>query len=261
MHHVPRRVLALLLAACTAWLGGCATRAVEVAPKPDDPAAYAGWSCERLADAADATQQRAADVAYQVDARAGNNMIALGLGIAVFWPALMAVRPDGPEAIELAELKGRFEALRAAALARPCGPVQQAMAAQRAAALPVTVGERLVYEERQGSSSRQVGLRLAALRRDRLDFQLDIDGRVQDTPWRQDLSGNPLPLPGPLVGWRRLLRPDLELGQVLYGDLAGAGELRASGRVRGQVVATGPQRLDGHSFDVAVIEQIGRAHV
>jgi hypothetical protein len=114
-------LLALLLA-------GCATRSADVRPRNTDPAAYASWSCQRLHDEIDQVQARAADVAYAVDARAGNNMIALGLGVSVFWPALLAMRPDGEEAQQLATLRGRFEALQAAVKAQNCGEPPAAMA-------------------------------------------------------------------------------------------------------------------------------------
>ena len=95
---------ALLAALAALMLAGCASRSADVAARPTDPAAYAAWDCERLFDESDAVQHQAADVAYAVDSVAGNNMIALGLGVTVFWPALLAMRPDGPEAAQLAEL-------------------------------------------------------------------------------------------------------------------------------------------------------------
>jgi hypothetical protein len=189
-------------------------------------------------------------------------MIALGVGVAVFWPALLAMRPDGEEARQLAELKGRFEALRSAATSRGCGAMPQTMAARRAQALPVQLGERLVYEERSGhqTTAHLLGLRVAALRRDRIEFRVDIDGQAQPGLWQQDLVGNTLAdASASLIGWRRLLRADLTLGQVLSGDLAAAGDATARGRVRGQVVATGPQTIAGRDFDVAVIELFGEA--
>ena len=79
-----------LLAAALASAGGCATRSDDVRAKAADPSTYAAWGCERLFEESDAVQQRAVDVAYAVDSRAGNNMIALGLGVTVFWPALLA---------------------------------------------------------------------------------------------------------------------------------------------------------------------------
>jgi hypothetical protein len=245
-----------------AFLVGCATRSAEVVPRATDPAAYVGWDCARLHDKIDTVQQRAADVAYAVDSRVGNNMIALGLGVTVFWPALLAMRPDGLEASELADLKGRYEALRTVVARQSCPPPGDGMAAQRQASLPVALGERLVYEERNTASAaaHQLGMQVTALRRDQIEFQVDLDGKPFAGAWRQDLVGNPvLEARPPLLGWRRLLKPDLILGQVLYGELAAADQVRPAARVRGQVVATGPQTIAGRHFDVAVIELFGEA--
>ncbi len=258
--HARLRLLAAMLG--LALLAGCATRSDRVAPRVTDPATYAGWDCGRLHDEIDTVQQRAADVAYAVDSRVGNNMIALGLGVTVFWPALLAMRPDGLEATALAELKGRYEALRSVLAAQSCPPPPEAMAAQRQASLPVVLGDRLVYEERSsaGAPAHQLGMQVTALRRDQIEFQVDLDGKPFADAWRQDLSGNPvLEARAPLLGWRRLLKPDLALGQVLYGELAAADQVRPAARVRGQVVATGPQTIAGRSFDVAVIELFGEA--
>ena len=251
----------LLATAMTLVLGtGCASRSGEVRPKPTDPSAYALWTCDRLFDETDAVQQQAADVAYAVDSRAGNNLIAMGLGVTVFWPALLAMRPDGPEAQELAELKGRFEALRSVASAKACGTPIDTMAAHRQASLPVALGERLVYDERAGSTVRTLALQVSGLRREQIEFRVQLDGQWQDAAWRQDLAGNALLDGRPaLIAWHRLLKRGLVLGQVLAGELAAAGEVVAAARVRGQVVATGPQTVAGRNFDVAVIELFGEA--
>ncbi len=259
--------LALLAAALAALLAGllatgCASRASDVAAKPADPASYAGWDCERLFDEIDSVQYQATDLAYQVDSVAGANMVALALGATVFWPALLAMQPDGAEAAQLAELKGRFDALRSAAAARACGAPPSVMAAHRQAALPVMLGDRLVYEERSrpGAPAHSLALRVTALRRDRIEFEAALDGQPLPAPWQQDLAGNAVPGGAPpLLAWRRLLKPGLVLGQVLSGDLAAADEPMPSARLRGQVVATGPQTVAGRPFDVAVIELFGEA--
>ena len=252
---------------CRPWLAlgalalaaGCASRP---GPGPSEPAAYAAWSCEQLFDGIDAVQERAADVAYAIDARVGNNMIALGQGVAVFWPALMAMRPDGSEAVELAALKGRFEAMRFVAERRRCGSAD-ARIETRPPMMPVELGDRLVYENRAGhrGATHELGMRVSALRRDQLEFVLDLDGRALPQRWQQDLAGNPTAaaLRSELLGWQRLLRRDLQLGQVLVGELASPHESAGAARVRGQVVAIGPQRIDGRVFDVAVIELFGDA--
>jgi hypothetical protein len=242
---------------------GCATRSGNVAPQKTDPAEFAKWNCDRIDEESDRVQLRAADVAYAVDARVGNNMIALGLGVMVFWPALLAMRPDGLEAQELAALKGRYEALRTVAQQRGCPPPLETMNAQRAASLPLVTGERFVYEERadKRAAPREMGLRVLALKRDRIEFAADVAGEPLPGAWSQDLAGNSqADNRVPLVKWRRLLQPDLQLGQVLAGDLYAA-DPNALGhaRLRGQVVAQGVQTVAGRSFDVAVIELFGDA--
>lgn len=252
---IPPRLAALSLAALVAC--GCASRSTEIQPLPVSAADFALWRCDALHDEIDRVQQRAADVAYAVDARAGNNVIALGLGVMVFWPALLAMRPDGPEALELARLKGRFDALSAAAAAQPCPPPPDTLAPAIAAGLPVAVGERLVYEERSGSRGpvRQLRMRLDTLRRGQLDFLLEQPDKARRR-WQQDLAGNPIDAQSTgLVSWTRLLRRELALGDVLAGDVHdGQG---ASGRLRGQVIATGVQNTLGRPFDAAVVELFG----
>jgi len=262
VHRAPARLRSALGAGLAvsfraAGLGGCATRAVDVRAAPANPALFRGWDCARIDDELDRVQQRAADVAYAVDERAGNNIVALGIGLAVFWPVLLGMRPDGPESHELAQLKGRFEALRVAREFRACPPPTIDLPADRAAALPVAVGDRLVYEERASprDAPQQSTLRLTALRREEIEFRLDTPG---DQTWRQDLAGNVLAAPDGSLVWRRLLRNPLELGQVLAGEIVLAGDEGGTrARVRGQVVAVGPQTVAGRRFDVAVIELFG----
>jgi hypothetical protein len=253
---------ALRIGLMLAVLAGCATRSADIVPLPEDPASFAGWDCEQIFDESDRVQLRAADVAYAVDARVGNNMIALSIGAVVFWPALLAMRPDGPEARELAALKGRFDALRLAGDRRRCGSPPEMMSTSRAARMPLAAGERFVYEERNGprGSPRELGMRVTALRRDAIEFSADMEGQALPGVWRQDLAGNPQ-LDGrtPLIAWQRLLQRDLQLGQVLAGDLYGADGVGTPAKLRGQVVAQGVQNVAGRSFDVAVIELFGDA--
>ena len=239
-------------------LGGCATRAVDVLPQPVNAAEFTAWSCEHIDDELDSVQQRAADVAWTVDERAGNNILALGVGVSVFWPALLAMRPEGPEAAELARLKGRYDALRTVSAARHCPPAAADLSAERAAALPVAVGERLVYEERRsprGPSAEWV-LRLTALRRGEIDYRVETP---RGGTWRQDRAGNVVAAPEGALQWPHLLRADLALGSVVAGDIVVVGDPLARARMRGQVVAVGPQNVAGRRFDVAVVELFGDA--
>lgn len=251
--------LSLLLAALLN-LSGCATRAVDVQPAAANPADFATWDCDRIQSEQDTVQQRAADVAYAVDERAGNNILALGVGVAVFWPALLAMRPVGLEADELARLKGRYEALLAAERRQACAPAALELPPARAAALPVAQGDRLVYEDRlhaRQAASEWV-LRLRALRRSEFEYSLET-GPAAGGLWRQDRSGNVLASPGGALQWPHLLRSGLKLGDVTGGELLISGDPLARARLRGQVVAVGPQTIAGRRFDAAVVELFGDA--
>ncbi|MES2959117.1 MAG: hypothetical protein V4792_13085 [Pseudomonadota bacterium] len=245
-----------------ALLSACATRSGDVKPLAADPSVYASWTCDALYDEADRVRQRGAQLAYAVDERSGNNIIALGLGVTVFWPALLAMRPSGPDAQTLAQLKGQDEALRMAQSRNACPPAPELLAPARAAALPIALGERLVYEERAaaGGPARILGLRVAALRRDELEFKPDLGGRALPLRWRQDPWGNQPRMPegSGWLHWHRLLRPELALGDVLSGDVIGGDDGRM-GRLRGQVIALGVQSSLGRPFDAAVIELFGDA--
>lgn len=258
-----RRSTSRPAAACAAalWLGllaGCSTRAVDVRPAATDPAEFVTWGCERMADELDLVQQRAADVAYAVDEHAGNNILALGVGVTVFWPALLAMRTDGLEAADLARLKGRYEALLVARRDRGCPVPGPELPAALAATLPVKVGDRLVYEDRAAPRlpPQDWALRVTALRRGDLEFELDA---VTAGLWRQDRAGNVVEAPAGALQWRRLLRNAMELGQIVAGEMSVAGDPLAHARLRGQVVAVGPQTVAGRRFDVAVIELFGDA--
>lgn len=250
-------VLAASLALC---LAGCATRSADVAPAPTSPTEFATWDCARIDDELDAVQQRAADVAYSVDQRAGGNIVALGVGLAVFWPAILAMRPDGLEAAELGRLKGRYEALQAAAQNRGCAPPGDALPPGRAAAYPVAPDERLVYEDRVPGRSRATEwtLRIHAVRRGEIEYQAGSGGEPTAL-LRQDRIGNLVQAPDGALAWPHLLRGDLVLGAVTAGDIIVSGDPLARARMRGQVVAVGPQLVAGRRFDVAVVELFGDA--
>lgn len=262
-HPFGRRALAVISALAVIGYGGvlagCATRSADVLPAAVNPADFAGWDCGRIADELDRVQQSAADRAYAVDERAGNNIIALGVGLTIFWPALVAMRGNGPDAEALALLKGRDEALRAAAQVQACPPPGVDLPAARAAALPLALGERLVFEERRGARGPafEWALRLTALRRGELEYRSEGPGPTTGGVWTQDPVGNLTAAPDGALQWPRLLRGELVLGGVIAGDIFVTGDATSRARVRGQVVAVGTQTVAGRRFDAAVIELFG----
>jgi hypothetical protein len=174
------------------------------------------------------------------------------------------MRPEGPDAADLARLKGRDEALRTAARSHGCPPPGPDLPAARAAALPLAVGERLVYEDRthgKGAAAEFV-LGVMALRRGEIEYGAEPSPGGAERPggrWRQDRAGNITAAPVGALQWPRLLRGELALGGVTAGDIVVVGDPLARARMRGQVVAVGPQTVAGRRFDVAVVELFGDA--
>ena len=100
------RRLSLLLTGL--MVTGCVTRSADVAPQAADPAVFAALSCAALDDEADRIRQRATRLAYAVDERSGNNIIALSLGVTVFWP--LHRRSTPPVKTRPREISGNFDA-------------------------------------------------------------------------------------------------------------------------------------------------------
>jgi hypothetical protein len=186
------------------------------------------------------------------------------------------MRSDGPDADALAQLKGRDEALRTAAQTLACPAPGAELPAARAAAMPLALGERLVFEDRRSARGQAVewALRLTALRRSDLEYRSEVPppsagasapaaaplpAGVPGGVWTQDLNGNVMAAPNGALRWPHLLRGELALGSVTAGDILVTGDPAARARVRGQVVAVGPQTVAGRRFDVAVIELFGDA--
>lgn len=238
-------------------IASCATPVDDLRPPAAGADEFAAWSCAAIGDEVDAVQLRAAGVAYSVDESVVANIQALGAGVTVFWPALLAMRREGLEAADLARLKIRYEALLTASRRQGCPATGPELPASRLAALPVAVGDRLVYEDRADALGPPADwvLRVRALQRG--EFEFEIVSPPQGS-WRQDRAGNVLQAPEGVLRWQRLLRAELLPGQILAGEMS-AGAARALARLRGQVVALGPQTVAGHRIDVAVIELFGDA--
>jgi hypothetical protein len=240
---------------------GCALRSPHIAAASVDGQEFSSWDCTRLQRELDRVQRRATRVAYAFDERAGNNIIAMSLGMTVFWPALLTMRSTQPEAEELAALKGRFEALAQTVKQRACVPLGvDTQAARRV----VQVGDELTYEQRSGH---RAALRSWSLLVGRVSAQgLELQGAPGGPPnisqtgasaaWQFDAAGNLLRAPMSPV-WPQLLRDELVLGALITGELTDPADPQSRARVRGQVVAVGPQVISNRNVDAAVIDLFG----
>ena len=102
-------------------LAGCASKSADITPAYVSPVLYQGYTCQQLAQEAQGVSTRAAQVSGAQDKKRTDDQIATGVAVVVFWPAAFFVGGDGPQAAELAQLKGQMTAVEQASTQKKCG--------------------------------------------------------------------------------------------------------------------------------------------
>jgi len=115
-----RGVAVAALAVSGLILAGCASSSGDVASAYISPVTYENYTCPQLASELDRISVRVHEVAGNVDHAATNDKIAMGVGLVVFWPALLMVKGDGPQHQELARLKGEYDAANEEMIHKNC---------------------------------------------------------------------------------------------------------------------------------------------
>ncbi len=107
-------IIALLLSGCASSPSDLGTAYVPVAT-------YAKYDCEQLIAETGHINHRLGELYSSLEKKASNDNIQMGVGLILFWPLLFALEGgDGPEAVEYSRLKGEYEAIRGASIAKKC---------------------------------------------------------------------------------------------------------------------------------------------
>lgn len=110
--------LALLGAAI---VSGCAKDADQVGATYISPVLYDNYTCPQLAEEAQRVSSRAAQSAGVQDQKATNDKVAMGVGLIVFWPALLFTKGNDENTAELARLRGQMDAIEQTSIKKRCG--------------------------------------------------------------------------------------------------------------------------------------------
>ncbi len=113
------RITAAAVAA--AMLGGCATASRDIASQSVSPLQYQSFDCGQLAAEQVRVQTRMLEVGGRLDTAADNDKAITGVGLVLFWPALFFLGGTKQQEAEYARLKGEYQALEQAAIAKRCG--------------------------------------------------------------------------------------------------------------------------------------------
>ena len=111
----------LMVAACGLVVAGCAKDADQVGATYVSPVLYENYTCPQLGEEAQRVSSRAAQASGVQDSKATNDKVAMGVGLIVFWPALLFTKGNDENTAELARLKGQMDAIEQASIKKRCG--------------------------------------------------------------------------------------------------------------------------------------------
>ena len=103
------------------FLTACAKDANQVGATYISPVLYDAYTCPQLSEEAQRVSSRAAQSAGVQDQKATNDKVAMGVGLVVFWPALLFTKGNDENTAELARLKGQMDAIEQASIKKRCG--------------------------------------------------------------------------------------------------------------------------------------------
>ena len=103
---------------------GCAKHSNEIKASYVSPLEYSGYSCKQIKGELSRVGRKMNEVSGIQDDTAGDDAVAMGVGLVLFWPALFFIDSDDQH-VELARLKGEFDALEQVAIQKNCTVAQE----------------------------------------------------------------------------------------------------------------------------------------
>lgn len=108
----------LLLVSCL-FLSSCASKSENIRASYVSPLQYSDYSCKQIRSEIGRVGRKMNEIAGVQDDIAGDDAVAMGVGLVLLWPALFFIESDDQH-VELARLKGEFDALEQVAIQKDC---------------------------------------------------------------------------------------------------------------------------------------------
>ena len=112
--------IVVAISAVSLALAGCATGSSGVVTSYASPMMYGGYNCAQLAAEDEMLRAQVAELKGTVDRTATNDKVMVGVGVVLFWPALLFIKGDGEAQSQYAHIKGEHDAIQHAFLLRGC---------------------------------------------------------------------------------------------------------------------------------------------
>lgn len=102
-------------------VAGCAKGPDKISATYVSPIGYQAYSCDQLASEGARISNRASELAGVQQKKASNDAVAMGVGLVLFWPALLMIDGNDDKTAELARVRGEMEAIQQASIQKNCG--------------------------------------------------------------------------------------------------------------------------------------------
>jgi len=135
--------------AATSFLYACASAPEDISPTYVSPALYQNYDCDELLMERERIVAKVNEVSAAQSKKATNDAVATGVGVILFFPALLFLASGSDRESELASYKGNYDALTQAAIQKKCLFPSQIQAEKDAEAEAL----RKLEEERAASRS------------------------------------------------------------------------------------------------------------
>ena len=99
---------------------GCAKKAEDIKPSYVPKMEYSNKSCHQLRDEVIEINREMRVIAGVQDDTAKKDQVAMGVGLVLFWPALFFLANGEDNQRKIAELKGRYEAVKIVSKEKKC---------------------------------------------------------------------------------------------------------------------------------------------
>jgi hypothetical protein len=125
MNNYSRLVKVTALAVALCFSAACATSSKNISASYVSPLQYNTYSCDQLRLEYMRISSRVVEVSGKQDSAAKRDAVGMGVGLVLFWPALLLLAGNKGNPDELARLKGECEAIEICAIEKNCLLAQQ----------------------------------------------------------------------------------------------------------------------------------------
>ena len=109
-----------------AVLTGCSTASQNISAEYISPQQFQSYDCDQLAQESSRVLVRVKQLGVRLDQAAANDKAIGVVGAVLFWPALFALGGTKQQEAEYARLKGEYDAVSQAQIAKKCGAAKPA---------------------------------------------------------------------------------------------------------------------------------------